>query len=157
MSGLHSFKTRVKSQAMTRGGIMSQFKAFLPKEGEISCAHLPQNLLVTCAHVLRLEACLVKTRRIVPKLTNVTVKKKMKALAASNPNIVELYVSGHNPPLLSVWAVIREWDHDTEVNVAGTLSRVIAENSKLALDTLIVSAEDKTSILPADAEMIYKK
>lgn len=77
--------------------------------------------------------------------------------AKTNPNILELYVSGHNPPAQSLWAVIAEWDYTTEVNVSETLADILADNLEVNLDTLVIASPDKDSLLPQDAERIYAK
>lgn len=77
--------------------------------------------------------------------------------AASNPNILEMYMSGHNPPILSIWAIIPEWDYSTEVNVGETMAGFITDNPKTHLDTMIISKEAKASTLPTDAKKIYEK
>jgi len=84
-------------------------------------------------------------------------RQRLAATASTNPNILELYLSGRDLQTLTIWAVIAEWDHDTEVNVGETASRLIAENPQLSIDSLIVAAGSKGSILPRDAERIYSK
>lgn len=83
--------------------------------------------------------------------------ERLVSRAKTNPNILELYVSGHNPPVQSLWAVIAEWDYDTEVNVSETMADILAENPEVSLDTLVIAATDKDSLLPHDAQRIYAK
>ena len=83
--------------------------------------------------------------------------ERLVSRAKTNPNILELYLSGRNPPLLSLWAVIPEWDHDTEVNVSETMAEIIAENTDVSLDTLVIASTDRDSLLPHDAQRIYGK
>ena len=76
---------------------------------------------------------------------------------ASNPNILEIYVSGHNPPAICVWTIIPKWDYDIEVSVSKTLTSILARASEIRLDPLIIPFEIKDEMLPAGAQKVYEK
>lgn len=85
------------------------------------------------------------------------LRERLQAAGASNPNILEIYVSGHNPPVMCVWTVIPKWDYKIEVSVGETVATILAENPNVSLDPLIIADEIKDEMLPDDAQKIYGK